>query len=151
MNYHESYKSMNIPSINNSFADFRVSWKTKSISLHLWIQKHESMLSCLCTAIIKIHENQVIWYRSILSYICTAIIKVHENQVTWYRSILSYICTAIIKVHEDQVKIHESMFYAFVLQLSRYMKIRWQIWKYDKNLDNSSYVAFHVQQSASKF
>ena len=37
------------------------------------------------------------------SNICTAIIKVNENQVNTYEGLLSYICTVIIKVHENQV------------------------------------------------
>ena len=56
---------------------------------------------------------------SILSSICTAIIKVHKNQVNTYEGILSYICTAIIKVHENQVMQFEVVFFTFVLQLSR--------------------------------
>ena len=65
------------------------SWKTESILLPgtcgKWVQFmnswiHESMKACLCTAIVKVHENQVMQY--------------------------------------------EVCFHKFVLQLSRYMKIR---------------------------
>ena len=49
--------------------------------------------------------------RCILLCLCTAIIKVHENQVMQYKSMFSY-------------------FHAFVLQLSRHIKIRWYIMKY---------------------
>ena len=66
----------------------------------------------------------------------SGILKDWINSTTWYlweegkkawkhESMLSCHCTAIIKVHENQVTLYEACFHAFVLQLSRYMKIRW--------------------------
>ena len=51
---------------------------------------------------------------------------IHEFMNSWiHESMISCLCTAIIKVHENQVTLYEACFHAFVLQLSRYMKIRW--------------------------
>ena len=47
------------------------------------------------------------------------------DAIVMHESMLLCFCTAITKVHENQVMQYEEYFQTFVLQLSRYMKIRW--------------------------